>query len=354
MHIFLTGGTGFLGRRVARKLLEDGHSVRCVVRPSSDVDTLREFIPTGAESRLEIVRGQLNRIVPEELEGCETLCHVAAAMKGNTAALFADNVSATRRLLKVAHAAGMHRVVLISSLAVYGTSHLRPGDVLDETCALDDRPHLRDPYTYSKLAGELAAWDAHAAGQCPLVVIRPGVIYGAGRDPLSSRVGLNFGRLLMRMGSRQLLPYVEVEACAAGVALAIAVPGVEGQAFNLLDDELMTARQFLKQYRKTCPGLRVIPIPHWAIGPLSRLNVWYHRWSRGQLPAVLTPYKSDSFWKRLRYSNAKATAVLGWKPCASTHEAITTLLQAPHRLVVPVQIPRQAFPTGSATLTSKS
>jgi nucleoside-diphosphate-sugar epimerase len=325
MNIFITGGTGFLGKFVVRKLLEDGHAVHCLVRPSSDAESLLAAIPAEAQSRLQFIRGQLNRLTVEMLDGCDTVCHVAAAMKGATAALFADNVIGVRRLLKMTHAAGVRRVVLVSSLAVYGTSGLRKHSVLDESCPLEEQPHLRDPYTYSKLAGELVAWDAYRAGQCPLVVVRPGVIYGQGRDPLSSRVGLNFGNLLVKMGGRQLLPYVQVEACAAGIALAVTTPGIEGQAFNLLDDELMTARAFLRQYRHARRGLRIIPVPHWAIGTLSRLNVWYHNRSRGQLPAVLTPYKSNAMWKPLHYSIRKAQTVLGWKPQPSTREGVQGL-----------------------------
>jgi len=328
MKIFVTGGAGFLGRRVVGKLVHEGHSVRCLARPTSNIASLFDAIPTGKQSQVQIVRAQLSRFSAEMLDGCDAICHVAGAMKGSTAALFSDNVIATRRILQFAHAAAVRRVVLISSLAVYGTSGLRAGAVLDETCPLDERPHQRDPYTYSKLAGELLAWQAHASGQCPLVVVRPGVIYGAGRDPLSRRVGLSVGRMIIRMGSRQLLPYVHVEECAAGVVLAVTTPGIEGEAFNLVDTKLMTARDFLKVYRVSRPGLAVIPVPHWAIGPLSRLNVWYHQWSSGQLPAVLTPRKSQAFWKRLQYSNAKATAVLGWNPCPSTRVAICDLLRS--------------------------
>jgi nucleoside-diphosphate-sugar epimerase len=159
-----------------------------------------------------------------------------------------------------------------------------------------------------------------------LVVIRPGVIYGPGRDPLSSRVGLNVGRLLLKMGGRQLLPYVHVEDCAAGIALAVTTPGIEGEAFNLLDEELMKAGTFLKQYRRVRRGLLVVPIPHWAIGWLSRLNVWYNKRSRGQLPAVLTPYKSNAMWKRLKYSTRKPQSVLGWSPRRSTQAGIHEIL----------------------------
>lgn len=328
MNIFITGGTGFLGKFVVRKLLDEGHAVQCLMRPSSDVDSLLESIPAEIRSRLQFVHGQLNRLTADVLEGCDAVCHVAAAMKGAAAALFADNVIGIRRLLKMTHAAGVARVVLVSSLGVYGTSGLRPNSVLDESCPLDEQPHLRDPYTYSKLAGELIAWEEFRAGRCPLVVVRPGVIYGAGRDPLSSRVGISVGRLLVRMGGRQLLPYVNVEACAAGIVLAVTSPGIEGEAFNLLDDELMTARAFLKMYRRVRRDLHVVPVPHWAIGSLSRLNVWYHKRSLGQLPAVLTPYKSNAAWKPLKYSTQKAQTKLGWVPHRRTQDGIQELLRS--------------------------
>src|SRR5262245_10238882 len=327
MKIVVTGGTGFLGRRVVRMLLEEGHSVRCLARPSSDVDALAGAIRSGTASRLEIVRAQLNHLTGEHLENFEALCHIAATMKGSPAALFADNVVATRRLLKAAHAARVPRVVLLSSLAVYGTSRLGTGSLLDETCPLDDQPHLRDPYTYSKVAAELLAWEAHRAGRCPLVVVRPGVIYGPGRDPLTTRVGLRHGDLLLQMGSRHLLPYVDVDTCAAGVALAITTPGIAGQAFNLLDGDLMTSGEFVRQYRRSRPRLRVIRVPQWIIGPLSRMSAWYHHWSRGQLPAVLTPYRSAATWKRLRYSTAKSAQLLGWKQCRRTRDGIWTALE---------------------------
>ncbi|MBS0260689.1 MAG: NAD-dependent epimerase/dehydratase family protein [Planctomycetes bacterium] len=325
MDIFVTGGTGFLGKHVVAKLLADGHTVRCLVRPTSEVEALRSTVSEEQRPRLHFVPGQLQKLTPDLLAGCDAVCHIAAAMKGATAALFVDNVIGVRKLLKVTAEAGTKRVVLISSLAVYDTSGLKNNDVLDETCPLEPQPQLRDPYTYSKLAGEQVAWEAYRAGQCPLVVIRPGVIYGPGRDPLSSRVGLNFGKLLIKMGGSQRLPYVRVEACAAGIALAVTTPGIEGQAFNLLDGELVRARTFLRYYRRGHRGLWVIPVPGWAIGPLAKFNVWYSKRSHGQIPPVLTPYKCNAMWKPLQYSVEKAKSVLGWVPQPNTLDGVQGL-----------------------------
>jgi nucleoside-diphosphate-sugar epimerase len=115
------------------------------------------------------------------------------------------------------------------------------------------------------------------------------------------------------MGGRQQLPYVFVDNCADAVLRAGTARGVEGQAFNLVDDGLVTGRELLAQYRAVVGRIRSVSIPHCAIGPLSGLCEWYHRRSRGQLPAVLTRYKSSAQWKPLRYSNARAKQALGWK-----------------------------------------
>jgi nucleoside-diphosphate-sugar epimerase len=333
MKILVTGGTGFLGKRLVRRLLGQGHDVCCLVRPGSDTPSFRAAVaPDTADTaqpagRLSTIPGTLNRIeasVADLLAARpEAIVHAAAAMGGGAPALFVNNVVALRQLLDVVlRLPTVRRFVHVSSLGVYGTAHLNTGDTLDETCPLDPKPHLRDPYTYSKVAQEQILWEAHRERKLPLVVVRPGVIYGPGRGVLSNRVGLRFGPVILRMGGSQQLPYTYVDNCAAGVALAATVPGIEGQAFNLLDDDLPRARSVLKQYRREVERLRVLPVPHWAISPLSGASEWYHRWSRGQLPAVLTKYKSGAMWKRLRYSNARARTVLGWKPSISVGEGM--------------------------------
>lgn len=55
---------------------------------------------------------------------------------------------------------------------------------------------------------------------------------------------------------------------------------------------------------------------------MSRLYEWYHHWSKGQLPNVITTYRSDAFWKPLQFSNAKAKQCLNWLPAVPMNESL--------------------------------
>jgi nucleoside-diphosphate-sugar epimerase len=316
MRVLVTGATGFLGKRLVHHLLGRGFQVRCLVRSTANLEALRAEAGEDGRHRLEFCSGSLARIdaCAEAVQGCAVVFHLAASLSGATATLFLDNVIGTRKLIDLVHRASVRRLVLVSSLAVYGTAPLAPGAVLDEGCGLEPEPHRRDPYTYSKVVQEQVAWEAYGQGQLPLVVVRPGVIYGPGRDCLTNRVGLRFGNLLLRMGGRQVLPYTFVDNCAEALALAGTAEGVEGQAVNIVDDNPPTCRELVRGYRRAVKRIRVLPVAGVAIGPLSRLFEWYSQRSGGQLPAVLTRYKSMAQWKPLRYSNAKAKALLRWSP----------------------------------------
>jgi nucleoside-diphosphate-sugar epimerase len=246
--------------------------------------------------------------------------HLAADMRGAPPVLFFTNVVGTRGLLAAAARAGVRHVVVVSSLAVYDGARFRPGETVDETCPLDPLPHLRDAYTYSKVVQEQVAWEAHAAG-LPITVVRPGVIYGPGRDCLSGRVGLRVGSLVVAMGGRQPLPYTHVENCADALALASS-PAAIGSAINVIDDELPTGWDLVREHRRVVGGIRGVRVPSRFVPALSRACEWYHTKSRGQLPAVLTRYRSRAMWTPVRYSNARAKSVLGWRPARSLADGL--------------------------------
>ena len=323
MSVLVTGATGFLGQRLVRLLREDGVQVRCLVRPSSDLQSLRQSVGEVLWNGVDVVSTELmdSDRCRDAMMGCSIVYHVAAGLSGSTSTLFQSSVVPTRGLLRAASEAGVQRFVLVSSLGVYGTQAMQSGSILDERSPVDPHPHLRDPYTYSKLMQERAAWEVQQETGLPLVIVRPGVIIGPGRGVLSARVGLQLGPLMVRMGGTQHLPYIYVDNCAAAVRQAGLAEGVDGEVFNAIDDDLPTAKELLRMCRRAGHRVKSVWIPRPLIQPMAATYDWYHRWSRGQLPGVLTPYRTASIWKPLKYTNQKAKSQLGWQPSISFDEA---------------------------------
>lgn len=323
MNVLVTGAAGFLGRRLVRELAGEGLRVRCFLRGSSRTDDLRSFVGEALWPNVEIARGDLMNPADcrASVDGIDLVYHAAAGLTGSTAVMFLNTVVPTRRLIDACVEQPVKRFVLVSSLGVYGAAGLKRNSVLDESCPVDATPHLRDPYTYSKVVQEQAAWEAHQERGLPLVVIRPGVIYGPGRGALSNRIGLQVGGRMLRIGGGRQLPYVYVDHVATALRQAGIEPGIVGEAFNVLDDDLPSGKKVLGMYGSAGRCVKSLWIPQCTIGPLSSLYERYSRWSEGQLPAVITRYRTDSMWKPLRFTNAKARQRLKWSPHLSFAEA---------------------------------
>ncbi len=325
MKIFVTGGNGFLGKRLVRQLLSAGHEVSCLVRAASDTPEFRADVkPEGYTGALSVIHGSLQQIdqLTPRIGQCDAVIHVAAAMTGGTAALFVHNVIATRQLIAAFPKFGAKRFVLVSSLGVYGTWDLRAGDMLDESCPLDPKAHQPRPYSYSKRRTRRGGLGS-ASQQRP----------AAGRDPSWRDLRTGQGMLeLAHRASIRLDHDQDGRAPARALHLRRQLCGGDCRGCDgarastgrrsIFSTMIFQRPQLWRQYKREVEKLWVIPIPGWAIGIVSDLNVWYHRKSRGQLPAVLTRYKSASQWKPLKFSNAKAKKLLGWSPVVTFDEGL--------------------------------
>jgi nucleoside-diphosphate-sugar epimerase len=176
-------------------------------------------------------------------------------------------------------------------------------------------------YSHAKLRQETLFREYQARHGFPLVVLRPGVIYGPGGSRFSARVGLDLAGLFLFLGGDNTLPLTYVENCADALVVAGQSASAEGQTYNVVDDDLVSARQYLARYRAEVKRFRVVPIPYPALQLLSRMVAGYSRWSKGQLPAVFTPYKTGTSWKGTRFTNARLKA-LGWNPLVPTDEGL--------------------------------
>ncbi len=329
MKILVTGATGFLGSALVERLLAHGErDVRCLVRTGSDrtrLDALAKSTPgDNGGSAIEPFVGSLSskESAAAAIDGVGTVYHLAASLAGAPADMFLNTVVASKHLLDAVAAA--HRpikIVLVSSFGVYGVAELPRGGLVDEATPLEEHPERRDVYSQAKLRQEKLFHEYQAKVGFPLVVLRPGVIYGRGGSRMSVRVGLDLAGIFLHLGGDNLLPLTYVENCAEAIAVAGRSDAASGQAYNVVDDDLVTASDYLRRYRREIKPLRAVPVPYAALELGSRLVVRYHRWSKGQLPAIFTPYKTATSWKGNSFTNAKLKSI-GWKPLVSTEEGL--------------------------------
>ncbi len=329
MKILVTGAGGFLGVNVVERLLAHGHTdIRCFLRDKSKAARLERLTAANAESNIEICFGNLKSKADcaRAVAGAEIVIHLAAGLKGAPAELFVDSVVTSRNLLEALGARteppiAKTRVVLISSFGVYGVNALGRGARVDESTPLEQFPERRDPYSHSKLRQEQLVREHQQKLGFELVVLRPGVIYGPGGGAFSNRVGIQVGPVFLHMGGSNLLPLSYVENCAEAIVVAATHPDAAGQAYNVHDDEMPTASQYLAAYKKHVKKLRSVRLPFFATKFLAgRLERYHHR-SMGQLPAIITRYKAAAAWGGNTFSNAKLHG-LGWQPLVSTPDGM--------------------------------
>jgi nucleoside-diphosphate-sugar epimerase len=197
----------------------------------------------------------------------------------------------------------------------------RQGTVVTEDAPVERHPERRDVYSHVKLRQEQLCREYRERHGVALTVLRPGVIYGPSGPAMSSRVGLRVFGIFLHLGRRNRLPLTYVDNCADALIAAAEAPGALGETYNVVDDDVPTAREYLRRYRREVERVRVLSLPLWATRLLSRAVEWYHRYSRGQLPAILTPYKTEAMWRSFRYENGKLKSI-GWRPAVATDEGL--------------------------------
>jgi nucleoside-diphosphate-sugar epimerase len=331
-RILVTGSSGFIGAKVVEKLLECGFTnVRCFVRPSSNLSRLQYWLnKLDAETKVELVKGDLlsRDDCKAAAEGVSIIYHLAAGMEKSFAGAFMNSALATRNLMDGFLQFGKpKRFVNVSSFSVYSNLTLKRGALLDETCPLEDAPQERfDPYGFGKLKQEELVKEYGSKYELPYVILRPGYVFGPGKRELSGRVGNKTFGLFVQVSGAQSLPLTFVDNCAEAIVLAGLRAGIDGEVFNVVDDELMTGREFLKAYRNRAKSLRSIRLPYVVGYTMSLLWEKYSSWSKKQLPPVFNRRRCSAEWKGNRYSNQKLKERLGWKPRVPMDHAMEAFL----------------------------
>lgn len=327
--ILVTGGSGFIGPSVVASLLRHGfRNLRVLVRPSSDVSRLEAIVGQQTMgARVDLIRGNLlsRADCAAATREAAVVFHLATSATKSYPDAFINSVVTTRNLLDacVEHNL-LRRFVNVSSFAVYGNTQ---STTLAEDSPIEEEPGRADAYTFSKVKQDELVIEYSRRFQVPYVIVRPGSVFGPGKSSITGRVGIDTFGVFLHMGGSNRIPFTYIDNCADAIVLAGIKGGVDGEVFNVVDDDLPSSRQFLRQYKRNVGNFRSIYVPR----SLSLMLCWlwqkYSSWSNGQLPPAFNLRRWRAEWKKTRYSNKKLKVQLGWRPIVPMAEGMRRLFE---------------------------
>ncbi len=326
--ILITGAAGFIGRRVVENLLRRGfRNLRCFVRSRGSVANLRSLIEQFESVRVDIFVGNLlsRDDCAAVVQNVAVVYHLAAGRgEKSIPDAFLNSVVTTRNLLDaLTQQSSLKRFVNVSSFTVYTNKKKPQSGILDEECPVESHPELRGvAYDYAKVKQEELISECSRQRDLPYVTVRPGYVYGPGNPAITGRVGIGTFGIFLHLGGSNPIPCTYVDNCADAIVLAGLRRGVDGEAFNIVDDDLPSSRRFLRLYKKNVKRFRSVYLPHILSYTFCWTWEWYSEWSYRQLPPAFNRRRWYNQWKKTRYSNERLKSRLGWVQPVSTIEGL--------------------------------
>lgn len=312
MIAVVTGGSGFIGRNLVRRLLDDGHTVRCLTRPRGGTP------PNGAS------RWPVRYDDPRSLGGCgafdgaEVVFHLAGETVGAGQAVFdAANVQPTRNLLHVlAEARSRCRFVYVSSQAAAG-----PAPSLDSPVTERDEPRPVEAYGRSKLAAERVV--AGFADRLACTIVRPCAVFGPGDRAFLTMFRLaRLGLVLYPGNERHWITVLHVDDVTDGLVRAAGSTAAVGGTF-FLGSERATPWRALGEHIAAAVGKQAahwnVPWPLLWSGCAAGEVIAYATGLAGILNLSKAELARHPYWV---CSTSRAREVFAFRPSRSLPDAL--------------------------------
>ncbi|MCA9883918.1 MAG: NAD-dependent epimerase/dehydratase family protein [Anaerolineae bacterium] len=303
--VVVTGGTGYTGNALVRKLLDQGHEVRTSVRDKSRAQDLAD---AGAELYEADLRDE--KAMAELCQGAHTVYHIAANYRKENVSrqeMFDINHTGTINVLTGAEKAGVERFVHCSTVGVHGDIKEIPAK---ETTPFNPGDH----YQESKLAGEEEVWKFIKEGRLQASIYRPAGILGPGeRRFLKMPKAIKNGTFFMIGDGKTLFHIVDIDDLTDGIILCATQEEAIGNVYILAGPDDATLNEMSKTIAdilgKTVPSLHVPYLP-----------VYYAGWASELIfkPLGIDPplhrRRVDFFHKNRSFDISKARNELGYAP----------------------------------------
>jgi nucleoside-diphosphate-sugar epimerase len=310
--VLVLGGTGFIGRALVKRLLQDRMGLRALVRDKSG---RAEWL---AHQGIELVKGDIadTASIESALDGIQHVYHVARGSGTAWNDYLRLDVEPTRRLANLCCARGIG-LYYASSIAIYDGGHA--GDLITELTPPSRASMRLNVYARAKVANERLLAEMHRARGLNVVVFRPGIVIGDGGNPRHPGVGAwpNPSTCRPWGGGLHRLPFVLVDDCADAMVRALHVPAISGESFNLIGDACLSGDQYLDSLERIA-GIKItrLPLPAWRLFAQSVARWGLKRLAGGPEHPMPSYRYCDGLSCRASYVADRAKRRLGWVPAS--------------------------------------
>ena len=319
MNMLVTGGTGFLGKRLAMALLERGHRVRILGRNMAPVQAL---LAQGARPVVADLRDR--DAVIAACAGVDVVFHVGAlsAPWGRRADFFETNVGGTESVLAGCRVHDVKRMIYVSSPSVVF-------DGRDQRLLTEDAPYPRRFASIYSLTKKIGEDRVRAAQELETVILRPKAIFGPGDSSLLPRLiaAARQGRLPQIGDGRNLVDLTYVDNVVHALLLACEAQAAVHHTYTITNDEHVPLWEVIRLVLKRLglsTNLRRVPIP----AALVAASLMELRAALTGREPLLTRYSAAILARTQTYDISAARRDLGYTPQVSIADGIERTLEA--------------------------
>ena len=315
--VLVTGAAGFLGSTIVNQLIENDYKVIALVRKSSNSKHLKD-------SRIQIENGDVrdSNFLSELVRRVDYVVHAAATFSGDWDYFYRVNVQSTDNLLQYSVKNKLEKFIYISSVSVYEHSSWRPGFVFTENMPYEKERYTKY-YAKSKMQAEKLVWKYIQNSDLPAVIFRPGAIYGPRGHIFPASLGLGIGeeRIILMGNSNSKLPLSYVENVANAVCQSLEKDDINGECFNLVEDETYSRKEYVKSIKELAEvKLFTLNFPIWFMQLIKFVLKTGFRFIGKKAP--LSELNFNNYSETYSYSNEKFKKSFGDKPYVNFDESI--------------------------------